>query len=105
MVQCKTIDKVCKENNIHKIDLLKLDIQGSELDALCGADNLLKNGKIDLIYTEISIFPSYNNQGGLDKIISYLNKFSYNLFNIYKSIHRDGQLMEIDVLFVRSSLL
>ena len=35
------------------IDILKMDIQGGEFSALRGAENLLKEKRIKLIYLEI----------------------------------------------------
>ena len=104
-VECKTLDSFCIENDIKRINLVKLDIQGSELNALHGAEKLLKEGKIDMIYTEISIYKSYNGQAEFHQILSYLKEYHFTLFNIYKSIHKNGRLLEIDILFVTSALL
>jgi len=104
-VQCQTLDQFCSENDIEHIHLLKLDIQGAELDALRGAERILESGMVDIIFTEISISQSYNNQGDFHQILSLLNEFNFELFNIYKAIRRNGRLMEIDVMFIRSGLL
>ena len=103
-VECKTIDHFCNENNINHINILKLDVQGSELDVLEGATNLLKKGRIDIIFSEISIFSSYEKQGDLNQIISFLYKNNFELFNIYKSIRKNGQLLEIDAMFINNKL-
>ena len=55
-VQTQQIDNFCKLNNIERIDLLKLDTDGTEYEILLGAEKLLSEGKIGLIYTEISGF-------------------------------------------------
>ena len=101
-VECTTLDNFCSNNQINNIDLLKLDIQGSEYDALLGAKNLLTNQLISIIYCEIPIFKSYKNQGEFDQILTLLNKHNYHLFNIFKSVinSKNGQLMEIDAMFV-----
>jgi len=39
-VSIDTIDNYCSENAIEHIDLLKLDIEGHELDALSGANDM-----------------------------------------------------------------
>ena len=101
-VQCQTLDNFCLENNIENINLLKLDIQGAELNALHGAKRLLINGGISIIYTEISIYQSYKSQGEFHRILSLLHEYNFELFNIYKAIHRSGRLMEIDVMFVKN---
>ena len=104
-VNCIKIDDFCNDNNIKYINFLKLDIQGSELDALKGAKNLFENKKIQIIYTEISIFNSYLNQGSFPKIVSYLYKYNFELFDLYKVIRRKGRLMEIDAMFINNKFL
>ena len=104
-VNCTSLDEFCLKNNIDIIHLLKLDIQGSELEALKGATNLFKKRKIGIIYIEISILNSYNKQGSIHEIISFLNKHEFELFNIYKAIRKKGRLLEIDVMFIRSDMI
>lgn len=41
MVSVVTLKEWCDENNISSIDVLKLDVEGHELDALQGLDNLI----------------------------------------------------------------
>jgi FkbM family methyltransferase len=45
-------DDFMKDNEIETIDLLKLDIEGAEYDALIGFGNAIKNGKIKVIQFE-----------------------------------------------------
>jgi FkbM family methyltransferase len=51
-VEMKTIDSFCKEKNIHKIDFLKLDVEGNELKVLEGAKEIIKSGNVDHIQFE-----------------------------------------------------
>ncbi|GAB6079005.1 FkbM family methyltransferase [Hydrogenobaculum acidophilum] len=44
-VELTTIDDFVKENNIEKVDFIKMDIEGAELDALKGATNTIKTFK------------------------------------------------------------
>lgn len=46
------IDEYCQKNNIEHIHLLKLDIEGHELFALKGAQEMIDNNNIDLIQFE-----------------------------------------------------
>lgn len=52
VVEVKTLDSFCMEHQIEKIDFLKLDVEGSELNVLKGAKNMLANGKIGWIQFE-----------------------------------------------------
>ena len=47
-----SVDKYCFENNIKNISLMKIDVEGHELDVLKGAINLLRTGSIRIISFE-----------------------------------------------------
>ena len=51
-VQISTIDKYCKKNSIPHINLLKIDVEGHELDVLKGSAAMLSERKIDLVQFE-----------------------------------------------------
>ena len=48
-VNTDTLDNFCKENNIDSIDVLKIDTEGSEVEVLNGAKNMLNKTNIILI--------------------------------------------------------
>lgn len=48
------LDRFCVDQGIDRIDLLKLDIQGNEHQALAGAADLLSRGRIGMIFTELN---------------------------------------------------
>jgi len=51
-IKLSTIDLYCKKNNIDRINFLKLDIEGHELNALKGAKEMIENKRIDYIQFE-----------------------------------------------------
>ena len=51
-IRLDTIDNYCGINEIDHIDLLKLDIEGNEINALNGAANMLNSQKIKAIQIE-----------------------------------------------------
>lgn len=51
-VEVDTIDNYCSSHGIEAIDLLKLDIEGHELDALMGAQSMFASGAISLVTFE-----------------------------------------------------
>ena len=51
-IELTTIDNYCTENNIEKIDFLKLDVEGHELKVLQGAAKMISRQKIDFIQFE-----------------------------------------------------
>jgi hypothetical protein len=54
VVSTVCLDRFCVDRGIDRIDLLKLDVQGHEHQALTGAAQLLKAGRIGTIFTELN---------------------------------------------------
>lgn len=50
----KTLDDFCCDHKIGIIDLLKIDVEGHELQCLMGSSNLLREGKIRAIQLEFN---------------------------------------------------
>ena len=98
-VETTTIDSYCQKHNIETIDILKIDVQGSELKVLQGAALMIQERRVKLIFTEISIAPNYKGQSEIDEIIKFLRENKYKIFNFFKMKHKQGKLIECDVLF------
>ena len=100
-VAATTLDDVIKDNRIDLVDILKLDIQGSELMAFDGAKETLEANRVSLIYTETLFVPHYQNNPLFYELWTRLAEYGYTLFNLYDLYHaRNGQLRFADALFV-----
>ena len=104
-VKTITIDSYCKKYNVESIDILKIDVQGNELKVLQGAKRMLKEKRVKLIFTEISIAPNYKEQSEIDEVIKLLRENEYKIFNFFKMKHKEGKLIECDILFYVEKLL
>lgn len=51
-IELVSVDDYCRTRSIDHIDLLKLDIEGNELEALRGAAKMIDEGRIDFIQLE-----------------------------------------------------
>jgi FkbM family methyltransferase len=51
-VQLRTIDAILDELDLHAIDILKIDVQGSELSAITGAAKTIRNSPGMMLLTE-----------------------------------------------------
>ena len=104
-VKSQTLDDYLNENSIEQVDLLKLDLQGSELPALIGASNSLSEGKVKCILCEIMFQPHYESQPSASAILQELiEKHDFNLFNLYQHNYHHGYLCQSDVLIFHSSI-
>lgn len=81
-VDVTTIDHECATRNIAAIDLLKLDLQGGELNALKGAQTMLASSRIDLILCEVVFVEKYRDQPLFWRLCAHLDQFGYSLFSL-----------------------
>jgi FkbM family methyltransferase len=81
-VSCITLDS-WHANQISRINILKVDCQGSELDILNGGKILLETEAIDVIILEIIFDDVYVlEEKYFSKIISLLYSYDFNLYDI-----------------------
>lgn len=81
------------------IDLLKLDLQGYELEALKGCEGCLQ--QVKAISTEVEFVPLYEGQPLFSEIALYLRDHGFYLFNLYDLwTQPDGQLTAGDAVFL-----
>lgn len=100
-VEAVTLDDFVNQNGVDRIDILKMDIQGGELDALKGASKILAEGRCSVIYTEITFIPHYEQGAMFHELCSFLQKYGYTLYNIFNlTTAKDGQLRQADALFL-----
>jgi len=104
-VEATTIDKFCKSQNIDHIMILKMDMQGGELLAIKGAEEMLAKHGIDLIYLELLFVPLYEGQTEYYQICEILSNFGYNLFNMYNPRYEsNGRIKWCDGLFIGTEI-
>ena len=84
-VEVSTLDAFCGEHNIEKIDLLKIDTQGYELEVLNGALGLLRSAAISLIYIEVCFVRYYEGQPLFPELYQFLYNFGYRFVGLYES--------------------
>ncbi|WP_315819858.1 FkbM family methyltransferase [Paraflavitalea speifideaquila] len=101
-VESLTLDEFCESKKIDKVDILKMDIQGGEFNALHGARNLLKEGKISLIYSEVYFIEQYEKQPLFHDVSKLLFQYGYTLQDIYSPIYGKGNIAWADVVFVKN---
>lgn len=97
-VEAIRLESFFKENNIRKVDLLWMDIQGAELLALQGLGNRIYDVKF--IYTEVEFFEIYKNQPLFKDIRSFLDKNGFVLLGFTSLEQYSG-----DAIFINKKLI
>ena len=83
-------------------DLVKLDIQGFELEALSGAQTTF--GRTEVFILETSLFGFLPGQPVTREVISFMFDRGYELYDITDYLRRpyDGALAQVDLAFVKA---
>jgi FkbM family methyltransferase len=98
-IEIRTLDEECRRLGLGSIDLLKLDVQGFELEVLRGASGLLNDRKIQVIYTETYFKPQYHKQPLFWDVGAYLCGFGFSLVDFYDLYYNDKQVLWGDAIF------
>ncbi len=99
----RKLNNCIKKKNIKKPSLLKLDVQGYEIEALKGCNDLLKY--FDYIYLECSYIKLYSKQPLYEDISKWLKKKNYvfvKKFNV--SCDYKNKITQADCFFKRSDV-
>lgn len=103
--EIKTIDAYCEQNNIKKIDFLKIDTQGYEVNVINGANKMIKNNLIDIIQLELTFSPIYQKNYNIYDIEKILIPNGYKLFGTsqYGNLFTD-QNWQCDFMYISNSI-
>jgi len=83
--------------------LLKLDVQGFELQALAGCEALLE--RFEWIYVECSFVELYAGQAFADEVIAWLRNRDFLLRGVFNMTYdAAGQALQADFLFGRETM-
>ena len=96
-----TIDDACAERSLKGPYLIKVDVQGAELQVLAGARETLSN--TEDIVLEVSLFGLMIGGPQFHDVISQMKSCGFVVYDIYGFTYRpfDGALAQVDIVFVR----
>lgn len=99
-IQVRPLDRVIGESDIKSPALLKLDVQGFELEALGGCKSLLPC--FDQVYVECSFVELYEGQALAHQVIDFLQQEGFVLGGVYNMCYdQNGKAIQADFLFKR----
>lgn len=82
-VEVTTLDSYCADQGIQRIDLLKIDTQGYELEVLRGATGMLDAGRVGLVFLEVTFCDMYEDLPPFDVLYRFLLDKGFRLVAFY----------------------
>jgi len=95
------LDSFVSEHSISRIDLLKIDTQGFEVDVLRGARKSFEAGIVRAVLTELNYVSIYDNQEGYWEIERELAKAGFALIDLYEKVRVGPAINWCNALFAR----
>lgn len=95
------LDDYISSKNFEFPYLLKIDVQGAELDVIEGAHNILNN--CEVIVLEVSLFEFLKESPQFYEVINFMHRKGFVPYDIIPGWTRplDGALGQIDIAFVK----
>jgi FkbM family methyltransferase len=100
LVEVTTIDRFLETNRIPRVDILKSDTQGYELEVFKGADHAMRENRIGLLYFEFIFSDMYKDLPAFDQVFRHLVDRNFSLVAIYDFHYQNRLASFADVLFV-----
>jgi FkbM family methyltransferase len=98
-----TIDELCRERALRGPYLMKVDVQGAELEVLAGALDVLRD--TEAVVLEISLFELLLGIPVFATVIAAMSDYGFAAYDLFEGLARpaDGALAQIDVAFVKTT--
>jgi len=101
--KCLSLKTFCKNENINKIDLMKIDVEGATYEVLEGMGNLLHTIKIMHIETET--YPFFIGQKLHDEVCDFLTRNNFTLIKLSEVFivdkHKQHDSIWVNNLFLK----
>lgn len=96
-----TLDRLFGDGGASPFDLIKLDVQGAEIEVMRGGEALLRRAAF--VVLEMPFFGMYNDGAPtFAMVLNYMDGLGFIPFDIIQQ-HREAHfLMQVDFIFVRS---
>jgi len=102
-VQAVTLDDYCEQHQIERIEILKTDTEGHDLEVLKGAKKLFTAGKVDWVFVEVTFDANDTTHSQFSQTCAWLDAYGLAPWCFYDHYHADAgrTLLFCNVLFGR----
>jgi len=95
-VEIKTLDSVMSELDFPRPHLLKIDVDGPDIDVIFGAEATLEHCSVICIEAGVK---------DLHQRLTVIRKYGFELFDLVDICYYDDRLIQMDSIFIRSDLI
>jgi FkbM family methyltransferase len=83
-------------------DLIKMDVQGSELNIIKGALPIIKNTKYLLL--ELQTYQYNKGAPLIEEVVSYLHGIGFGFVDLFDLMYSNNHLIQVDGLFINRNI-
>lgn len=99
-VQVDTLDHYCAQRGVDRIDLLKVDTQGFDLNVLRGAARLFAEQRVGAVLLEVNFVPMYARQASFSELHDFVAGHGFHLVDFYNHVWKYGHTAWCDACYV-----
>ncbi len=95
-----SLDDLLEGQNFSNVDLLKIDVQGFELEVFKGAASTLKS--VEVVLMEVSLIPINKGAPLIEEVTSFMKTHGFVAYDVCTFWRRpqDNALWQVDMIFV-----
>jgi FkbM family methyltransferase len=102
-ISVRTLDGIFAECGLEDLDLLKVDVQGYEIEVFAGGASTLR--KTRFVVTEVSFFEHYKGQPLFGEIYAHLHGLGFELRGTFGySYNTQGLPLQCDAVFINRAM-
>lgn len=95
----RSVESLVAELPGRRFDLVKIDVQGAELDVLRGAGKALE--QVEVLVVELSLHVVNEGSPLLAEVLAAIDAMGFRMFDLHTLPRTEGLLLQVDAIFVR----
>lgn len=84
-IEVETVDRFCEQRGIDRVDILKSDTEGFDLEVLRGATRLLRARRIGFVYVEVGFSDRDAQHTPYSAVLEHLQQFGFRPLGLYET--------------------